>query len=91
MSVKNIEKQVLSIMEDILELDSGSVKTEQTFDELEIDSILFIRLVVQSETEFNIQFEDEMLLITKFPDVDTFAKYIQARYESAGDDSANAE
>ena len=75
----DIQKKVLSIFENILEVDSDSVKEEQTFEELEIDSILFIRLVVQCETEFNIQFEDEMLLITKFPDVKTYISYIQTR------------
>jgi len=80
MSELNIEKRVISVFEDILELEPGTVKMEQTFEEREVDSILFIRLVVQCETEFNIQFEDEMLLITKFPDVGTFVEYVQLRY-----------
>ena len=75
----DVEKKILGIFESILEAEQGSVTLSQTFDELRIDSILFIRLVVQCETEFNVQFEDEMLLVTKFPDVDTFAKYIIGR------------
>ena len=78
-----IEKKVISVFEDILELEPGTVKMEETFEEREIDSILFIRLVVQCETEFNIQFEDEMLLITKFPNVGTFVDYVQSRYDVA--------
>jgi len=84
MSELKFQDRVLGIFEDILELESGTVKTEQTFDELEIDSILFIRLVVQCETEFNLQFEDEMLLITKFPDVNTYVNYVQSRHEAGG-------
>ena len=79
----NTEKRILGVFEDILELDPGTVTMEQTFEEREIDSILFIRLVVQCETEFNIQFEDEMLLITKFPSVGTFVEYVQSRYDVA--------
>ena len=79
----NIEKRILGVFEDILELEPGTVKMEDTFEEKEIDSILFIRLVVQCETEFNIQFEDEMLLITKFPSVGTFVEYVQSRYDVA--------
>ena len=83
----NIEKKIIGVFEDILELEPGTVKLDQTFDEREIDSILFIRLVVQCETEFNIQFEDEMLLITKFPSVGTFVEYVQSRYDTANETS----
>ena len=79
MNGNDTQKKVLTIFEDILELDPESVKLEQTFEELEIDSILFIRLVVQCETELDMQFEDEMLLMTKFPDVQTYVTYIQSR------------
>ena len=87
MSEIDIKKQALKIFEDILELDPDTVRMEQTFEDLEIDSILFIRLVVQCETEFNLQFEDEMLLITKFPDVGTYVEYIQSRYGIAADNA----
>ena len=76
-SDKNIEKEVLGIVERIL--NKGPIALNQTFDELEVDSILFIRLVVQCETNFSIHFEDEMLLISKFQDVDAFARYIRQR------------
>ena len=89
MSKMNIEKRVIGVFEEILELESGMVELEQTFEEREIDSILFIRLVVQCETEFNIQFEDEMLLMTKFPNVSTFVEYVQSRYDVTGDEEAD--
>ncbi len=76
---KNIEKRVFDIMTDILEVEPNYIEPDKTFDELEIDSILFIRLVVQCETELNIQFEDEMLLTTRFPDVNTFVTYVMSR------------
>ena len=79
----SIGKKIINVFEDILELEPGTIKLEDTFEDREIDSILFIRLVVQCETEFDIQFEDEMLLITKFPIVGTFVEYVQLRYDVA--------
>jgi acyl carrier protein len=80
-SRKNIKMEVIAIIEEILERENNTVTAEQTFDELQIDSILFIRLVVKCETHFGIHFEDEMLLISKFPEVGVFVEYIQLRYE----------
>lgn len=78
---RNIELEVIGVIEDILEKEKNSILPSHTLDELKVDSILFIRLVVQCEANFNIEFEDEMLLISKFPDVDTFVKYVQKQYE----------
>lgn len=77
----NIEQEIIKVFADILEVNIEAIQLSSTFDELEIDSILFIRLVVQCETEFQLQFEDEMLLMSKFPEVLTFVKYVQGRYE----------
>lgn len=77
----NIEQEIIKVIADILEVNIEAIQLSSTFDELEIDSILFIRLVVQCETEFHLLFEDEMLLMSKFPEVHTFVKYVQGRYE----------
>jgi len=79
MSNLDIQKRVVGMFEEILEVEPGSVKAEQTFEELEIDSVLFIRVVVQCETEFDIQFEDEMLFAAKFPDVKSYISYIETK------------
>jgi len=54
MSELIIENKILTIIEEILEIEAGSIMLEQTFDEL--------------------------LLISKFPDFDTFVKYFHGRY-----------
>lgn len=77
-----IKKNIIHIFSEILEIPADTISAEQTFDELGIDSILFIRLVVMCETQLNMQFEDEMLLVSKFPDVKTFVNYICQRLES---------
>ena len=81
-NINNIEQEIIKIFADILEVNIEYVQLNSTFDELKIDSILFIRLVVQCETEFNIQFEDEMLLLSKYTEVLTFINYVQERYEA---------
>lgn len=81
--MSDYEISILGIFEDILEQEKGKITLEQTFEELKVNSISFIGLVVQCEIEFDIQFEDEMLLISKFPNVDSFAKYVQMRAEQA--------
>lgn len=75
MSEANISGQILEMTAKILETDIDNIHAEQTFDELEINS-----MVVQCETQFGIQFEDEMLLIQQFPDIAAFINYVQARY-----------
>lgn len=62
-----MENEILRIVADILERSPEELHLDQTFEELEIDSILFIRMVVQCETTLSIQFEDEMLLMSRFP------------------------
>lgn len=76
----SIVKNVIEMFKEILDAQEQNIKISDTFEELEIDSILFIRLVVLSETKFEIEFEDEMLLMQKFPNVEVFANYIQKRY-----------
>ena len=75
-----IQNEICKIVENLLEIDS--VSTDKTLEELEVDSIIFIRLVMEYEQGFHIEFEDEMLLISKFPDLKSFIEYVQTR---AGD------
>ena len=43
------------------------------------DSITFIKVVVTLEVEFNFQFEDEMLIMTKFPIMKTLVEYVESK------------
>ena len=73
-----IQNEICQIVEGLLEIDS--VSPDKTLEE--IDSITFIRLVVECEQLFHIKFEDEMLLTAKFPDLKSSIEYVQTR---AGD------
>lgn len=83
-----IEEKIVEQIGEMLEVDSAEIHLEQTLEELEIDSILFIRLVVMCETSFQIQFEDEMLLMTKFNAIGDFVAYIQRLCSSNEGDTA---
>lgn len=76
--------EILRIVADILERSPEELHLDQTFEELEIDSILFIRMVVQCETTLSIQFEDEMLLMSRFPVLGDFIHYVEQRGEGQG-------
>ena len=43
---------------------------------LNIDSITYIKIVVQIESIFSFEFDDENLIITKFSDVNSMIDYI---------------
>ena len=47
----------------------------------DIDSITFITIVVALENEFDFEFDDEMLLLTKFPTIKQMIEYVQSKVE----------
>lgn len=47
-----------------------------------IDSVTFVKMVVALECEFNFEFDDEMLLISKFPLVDDLIQYVEMKISS---------
>ena len=81
MSTDSIYEKIMEQVASILEIVPAAVRSEQTLEDLEIDSILFIRIVVQCETVFEIEFEDEMLLMSKFDTIGMLVEYVQSRCE----------
>ena len=74
-----MKSEILNIIAKTIEIKTEELRMDQTFEELEIDSILFIRMVVQCETTFSMQFEDEMLLMSCFPVLGDFVNYVEQR------------
>ena len=81
MNTDSMHKKIMEQVASALEIDQKALRLEQTLEELEIDSILFIRIVVHCETVFKIEFEDEMLLMSKFDTIGMLADYVQSRCE----------
>lgn len=87
--IRDLKNELIKQIADILELDAEKIHPEQTLEELEVDSIIFIRLVVMCETSFGLQFEDEMLLLSKFETIGDFMAYVQRRYDLVEDDKSD--
>ena len=55
------------------------ITVDTLFSDLPFDSIKFIKMVVSIESEFDFEFDDEMLLITKFPTIRSMVEYVEAK------------
>lgn len=74
----NVPQKVLDIIRESLgDQTSTAISIDSPFPE--IDSISFIAIVVTLENEFNFEFDDEMLLIAKFPVVKEMVKYVESK------------
>ena len=51
------------------------------FIDVGLDSITFIKIVVALEGEFGFEFDDDMLLITKFPTVQSMVEYVESKVQ----------
>ena len=56
----NIEKNVYNIIKSVLEIEEVDILEDTTLQELGIDSVVFIKLVIEFETQFGLRFEDSM-------------------------------
>jgi len=70
-----MEENIINIIKKYLVKPSDIVQD----DLLDTDSITFIKIVVELEETFNIEFDDEMLLITKFPSVKSMIEYVELK------------
>lgn len=73
------ENNVLKCLSDVLEVELNNSDLIKTLDELEVDSILLVRMVVSCEMQFGIEFEDEMLLLSKFDNLKAIIDYVILR------------
>ena len=55
------------------------VTLETSFVEAGVDSITFVNLVVALESEFNFEWDDEMLLITAFSTIRSMVEYVDSK------------
>ncbi len=61
---------------------SNEISEKSLLCNLEITSIDFVKIVIEIETEFNIEFEDEKLQFSEFPTVQSLIDYVEKRLES---------
>ena len=58
---------------------SNNISLDMDFNSIGLDSITFIKTIVALESEFDFEFDDEMLLITKFPTIRSMVEYVESK------------
>jgi acyl carrier protein len=78
-----IQKKVFDvIISTLIEKISSNVPIDAAFDSIGLDSLTFIQIVVNLESEFDFEFDDEKLLITEFPTVKSMIEYVESKVQS---------
>ena len=76
----NMQKKIFNIIiSNLSEKVSGNAYVNTDFASVGLDSITFIKIIVALEGEFDFEFEDEMLLITKFPTIKSMIDYVESK------------
>lgn len=79
-SLTDIQKSIYKvIISNLSEIISDNVSLDMNFNSIGLDSITFIKTVVELEHEFDFEFEDDMLLITKFSTVKSMIEYVESK------------
>jgi len=77
--LNDIQKKAFNVIVSTLDSKIGDVTLDTGVAGAGVDSITFIKIVVALEGEFDFEFDDDMLLITKFPTVKTMIEYVESK------------
>lgn len=77
----DFQKKIFSIIRDVSGFPLEQISENKSLEELEINSIVFIQLVIRCENEFGIQFEDDQLLLANYPTIKELVGYIRMKYQ----------
>lgn len=80
----SLEDLLCNIIKEVLEnkqINNSKIKEGQ-LSSLGLNSILFIKMVVKIESEFNIEFDDGMLQIDKLNTLEDLSKYVQSKIDA---------
>jgi acyl carrier protein len=75
-----METKILDVINEALkEKDIYFTQHELNAEFSNIDSITFIKIIVALEGVFDFEFDDEMLLISKFPTIESMIEYVKTK------------
>ena len=74
-----VENKVKEIIHEVIEERIIDPSEEYEISLKDMDSISFIKLIVELENEYSIEFEDEMLAVDAFSSFDDIIEYIKIR------------
>ena len=80
--MKNVDREILELMIEVGEL-PDNIDLDTTFDEIELDSIGFVTIIVEIETNYEIEFDDENMLITNYQSIGEFVEYVKKKTAKA--------
>ena len=78
----DIENRVIEIVQTNIE-NQRVIDVEARFSELSINSIEFIKIVIELEAEFDFEFKDNKLLFSEFQTVQSMIDYVLKRTEGS--------
>ena len=78
-NLSDIQKKAFKIIVSTLDSKTNDVTVKTTFGGVAVDSITFIKIVVALEGEFDFEFDDEMLLLTKFDTIKSMLEYVESK------------
>lgn len=55
---------------------TNHLSLEDSLESLQLNSIIFVKIVITLEEEFNIEFDDDKLIVTAFTSVGDISNYI---------------
>lgn len=80
--MKEIEREIIKLMSEAGEL-PDNIGLDTTFNQIELDSIGFVTIIVEIETNYGIEFDDENMLITNYQSIDDFVEYVKKKIAKA--------
>lgn len=79
--LNDTQAKIFQVIASNLNSEIGDVTLETGFSDAGVDSITFIKIVVALESEFDFEFDDELLLITAFPTIGSMIEYVVTKIQ----------
>ena len=73
---------IVASLSESLEVSADSIKVDSSLNEFGLDFINFVNLVIALEMEFDFEFDDDKLLISKFPTVLSLIEYVDEKVQA---------
>lgn len=77
-----LKTKIFNVIVSILNSEMGDVNIDLGFSDIGVDSIIFIKIVVALESEFDFEFDDELLQITAFPTIKSMIEYVETKIDN---------
>lgn len=77
--LNDIQKKAFKVITSTLDSKIKDVTLKTAFGGAAVDSITFINIVVALESEFDFEFDDDMLLLTKFDTIKSMLEYVEIK------------